>query len=49
MMKDLEIGRNKRDALINLQIMTERYVELFGDLNDGGVAQRTLEANKMNA
>ena len=49
MMKDLEIGRNKRDALINLKIMIERYGDLFGDLNDGGVAQRTLEANNMEA
>ena len=47
MMKDLEIGRNKRDALINLQIMVQRYTELFGDLADGGVAQKTLESNKM--
>ena len=47
MMKDLEIGRNKRDALINLQIMVSRYGELFGDLNDGGVAQRTLDSNHM--
>ena len=49
MMKDLEIGRNKRDALINLRIMIERYSDLFGELNDGGVAQRTLEANNMEA
>lgn len=47
MMKDLEIGRNKRDALINLQIMVARYTELFGDLADGGVAQKTLAANSM--
>ena len=47
MRKDLEIGRNKRDALINLQIMVERYSELFGDLADGGVAQKTLASNKM--
>ena len=47
MMKDLEIGRNKRDALINLQIMVQRYTELFGDLADGGVAKKTLENNKM--
>ena len=47
MLKDLEIGRNKRDALINLQIMVERYVELFGELNDGGIAKKTLENNNM--
>jgi hypothetical protein len=47
MMKDLEIGRNKRDALINLQIMVQRYTELFGDLADGGVAKKTLENNKL--
>ena len=47
MMKDLEIGRNKRDAIINLQIMVKRYTELFGELSDGGVAQKTLEANKV--
>ena len=47
MLKDLEIGRNKRDALINLQIMVERYAELFGELNDGGIAKKTLENNNM--
>lgn len=47
MMKDLEIGRNKRDALINLKIMVERYTVLFGDLADGGIAQKTLENNNM--
>ena len=47
MMKDLEIGRNKRDALINLKIMVERYTVLFGDLSDGGVAQKTLLINNM--
>ena len=47
MRKDLEIGRNKRDALINLQIMIQRYGELFGDLSDGGVAVKTLENNNM--
>ena len=49
MMKDLEIGRNKRDALINLKIMVERYTVLFGDLSDGGVAQKTLLINNMEA
>ena len=47
MMKDLEIGRNKRDALINLQIMVRRYAVLFGDLADGGTAKKTLENNNM--
>ncbi len=47
MMKDLEIGRNKRDALINLKIMVERYTVLFGDLTDGGVAEKTLANNNM--
>ena len=47
MMKDLEIGRNKRDALINLQIMVQRYEVLFGDLADGGVALKTLANNSM--
>ena len=47
MMKDLEIGRNKRDALINLKIMVERYMVLFGDLADGGVAEKTLANNNM--
>jgi len=47
MLKDLEIGRNKRDALINLQIMIQRYAELFGELNDGGIAKKTLENNNM--
>lgn len=47
MMKDLEIGRNKRDALINLKIMVERYTVLFGDLADGGVAEKTLANNNM--
>lgn len=47
MLKDLEIGRNKRDALINLQIMVQRYAELFGELNDGGIAKKTLENNNM--
>ena len=47
MMKDLEIGRNKRDAIINLQIMVQRYTELFGPLSDGGVAEKTLAANKV--
>ena len=49
MMKDLEIGRNKRDALINLQIMVQRYAVLFGDLADGGAAKKTLENNNMEA
>ena len=47
MRKDLEIGRNKRNALINLQIMVERYAELFSELADGGDAKKTLENNNM--
>lgn len=34
MEKDVEIGLNKRDALIKLQIATERYEYLFGKIAD---------------
>lgn len=47
MEKDLEIGRNKRDAIISLNIMVERYEALFGDLQDGGVAKKMLETNSI--
>lgn len=32
--KDLEIGLNKRDAIIKLEIVVERYQYLFGEITD---------------
>jgi len=49
MAKDLEIGRNKRDAIISLTIMVERYTQLFGKLQDGGAADRIIKSNSVNA
>ena len=49
MAKDLEIGRNKRDAIISLTIMVERYTQLFGELQDGGAADRIIKSNSVNA
>jgi hypothetical protein len=34
MQKDIEIGLNKRDAIIELQIVLDRYEYLFGKLSD---------------
>ena len=48
MAKDLEIGRNKRDAIISLTIMVERYTQLFGELQDGGAADRIIKSNSVN-
>jgi hypothetical protein len=34
MAKDLEIGRSKRDTIIDLEIMLDRYESLFGPISD---------------
>ena len=43
--KDLELGRSKRDALISLRLLRDRYATMFGELNDGGMADKLLETN----
>lgn len=42
MEKDIEIGLNKRDALIKLQIATERYEYLFGKLADTAAVLKVM-------
>lgn len=43
--KDLEIGRKKRDAVISLGILMERYEHLFGKL-ENAMAENILSNNK---
>lgn len=40
--KDVEIGLNKRDAIIRLEIVIERYEYLFGPISDKSAILKVL-------
>ena len=40
--KDVEIGLNKRDAIIKLEIVIERYEYLFGPISDKSAILKVL-------
>lgn len=40
--KDVEIGLNKRDAVIKLEIVIERYQYLFGEIQDKSAILKAL-------
>lgn len=40
--KDIEIGLNKRDAIIKLEIVIERYQYLFGEIQDKSAILKVL-------
>ena len=40
--KDIEIGLNKRDAIIKLEIVARRYEYLFGEISDKSAIKRVL-------
>jgi hypothetical protein len=40
--KDLEVGLNKRDAIIKLEIVVERYEYLFGEITDKSAILKVL-------
>lgn len=40
--KDIEIGLNKRDAIIKLEIVIERYQYLFGEIQDKSTILKVL-------
>lgn len=40
--KDVEIGLNKRDAVIKLEIVIERYQYLFGEIQDKSAILKVL-------
>lgn len=40
--KDVEIGLNKRDAIIKLEIVIERYEYLFGPISDKSTILKVL-------
>lgn len=40
--KDIEIGLNKRDAIIKLEIVIERYQYLFGPVSDKSAILKAL-------
>ena len=42
MQKDMEIGLNKRDAIIKLEIILDRYEFLFGPLADTSAVLKVL-------
>lgn len=42
MQKDIEIGLNKRDAIIKLEIVIDRYEYLFGPIADKSVILKVL-------
>lgn len=42
MSKDVEIGLSKRDAIIELEIVLDRYEYLFGPLNDTTIVLKVL-------
>lgn len=43
--KDLEIGRNKRDTLIYLRLMLNRYNDLFGEYAEAKKVETILTEN----
>lgn len=48
MEKDVEIGLNKRDAIIQLEIVLDRYEYLFGPLADTTAVLKVLPEWKSN-
>lgn len=48
MQKDVEIGLNKRDAIIKLEIVISRYEYLFGPITDKSVILKVLPNWKSN-
>lgn len=40
--KDIEIGLNKRDAIIRLEIVIDRYEYLFGEIQDKSIILKVL-------
>lgn len=47
--KDVEIGLNKRDAIIKLEIVIERYEYLFGPVTDRSAILKVLPNYKFKA
>lgn len=47
--KDVEIGLNKRDAIIRLEIVIERYEYLFGPISDKNAILKVLPNYKFKA
>lgn len=47
--KDLEIGLNKRDAIIKLEIVIERYEYLFGSISDKNAILKVLPNYKFKS
>lgn len=45
--KDIEIGLNKRDAIIKLEIVIERYQYLFGPISDKSAILKALPNYKL--
>lgn len=46
--KDIEIGLNKRDAIIKLEIVIERYQYLFGPISDKSAILKALPNYKFS-
>ena len=47
--KDVEIGLNKRDAIIRLEIVIERYIYLFGPISDKSAILKVLPNYKFKS
>lgn len=47
--KDVEIGLNKRDAIIELEIVIERYEYLFGPISDKSAILKVLPNYKFKS
>lgn len=47
--KDMEIGLNKRDAIIRLEIVIERYEHLFGPVTDRTAILKVLPGYKFKS
>ena len=47
--KDVEIGLNKRDAIIRLEIVIERYIYLFGTISDKSAILKVLPNYKFKS
>lgn len=47
--KDIEIGLNKRDAIIRLEIVIERYIYLFGPISDKSAILKVLPNYKFKS
>lgn len=47
--KDVEIGLNKRDAIIRLEIVIDRYTYLFGPISDKSAILKVLPNYKFKS